>query len=414
MVEKVQDTNGTVFKKEPTFFEVVILFGLISLFGDVLYEGARGVLVPYLDFLKVSVFVISVSLGAAEFLGFVVRVFSGIITDKWRLYWAFIFLGYGMLIALPLIGFTDFWVLIVILYALERVGKAIYAPSEDAVFSSIAKGSLGKAFGYRELLDQTGAVVGPIILALILYFQANDYQLAFWFFFIPFFIIMILVYFSYKRLGPYSKQKMQMDVKKHEAEHPEEAGSIPRNFHIFGLAIFFNALGLVYVFAFIAIITKTAGASQYWIVSIFYAIIMLAQGLVSPLLGSLYDKYGQKIALIPFAVAIIPALTLINTSLPILVIGCLFFGITLSGQDTIFKAMVGDLVTHKRGTAYSFYFGYLNTGLFISSIIFGYLLGNSFQNYVWIVAIVFEVIAFILLNISIRYNQTKQSEQVTI
>ena len=218
---------------------------------------------------------------------------------------------------------------------------------------------------------------------------------------IPFFIIMILVYLSYKRLGPYSRQKMQLDIKNHEEQHPEDNGSIPRNFHVYGLAIFFNALGLVYVFTFIAVITHVAGADQFWLVSLFYGVIMLIQGLISPLLGYLYDKYGQVTAIIPFIVAVVPAFALINPSLATLFLGCVFFGITLSGQDTIFKAMVGDLVTHKRGTAFSFYFGYLNTGLLLSSVIFGYLVENTLQNYAWILALVFEIVAFVLLSISL-------------
>ena len=399
VTENENQKDGSLLK-EPSFLKVVLLFGLISMFGDILYEGARGVLVPYLVFLNVSVFVVSVSLGFAEFLGFVVRVFSGIITDKWKLYWTFIFLGYGLLIALPFIGFTDIWWMIVILYAIERIGKAIYAPSEDAVFSSIAKGSLGRAFGYRELLDQTGAVVGPAILAVILFIQPNDYSLAFFFFFLPYIIIMLLVYLSYKKLGPYSQQKMQLDIKKHAEEHPDSDGSLPKNFYIYGLSIFFNALGLVYIFAFIDVITRTAGPGSNWIVSIFYGLIMLVQGLISPVIGILYDKYGQKVAFIPFVVAVLPAFALINPSLTTLLIGCIFFGITLSGQDTIFKAIVGDLVTHKRGTAFSFYFGFLNTGLLISSAIFGYLLENSMGGDAWIFAVVFEVIAFVLLLVS--------------
>ena len=63
--------------------------------------------------------------------------------------------------------------------------------------------------------------------------------------------------------------------------------------------------------------------------------------------------------------------------------------------------MVGDLVTHKRGTAFSFYFGYLNTGLLLSSVIFGYLVENTLQNYAWILALVFEIVAFVLLSISL-------------
>lgn len=407
MVEELNTNNSKNLLKEPSFREVVLIFGLISLFGDVLYEGARPILVTYLDTLGKGVLIISIGLGLAEFLGFASRVVSGIITDKYKLYWAFIFIGYGMLIAIPLIGLTkvfqalNFWLIIIILYALERIGKGIYAPSEDAVFSSIAKGSLGKAFGWRELLDQTGAVVGPIILSLILYYKKNDFFLTFSFFYLPFFIIMILVYLSWRRLGDYSAQKMQLDIKNHDNEHPEEGGSIPRAFHIYGLAIFFNALGLVYVFTFIAYIAIVAGSDQYWLVALFYGVIMLVQGLISPFLGYLYDKYGRITAVIPFVVALIPAFTLINATLPILLIGCIFFGITLSGQDTVFKAIVGDFITHKRGTAYSFYFGYLNTGLLISAVIFGYIVSQNLQNYAWILSVIFEVIAFILLYYSI-------------
>lgn len=418
MVEEVKDNNLKGFLKEPSFREVVLIFGLISLFGDILYEGARPILVTYLDTIGQTVLIISIGLGLAEFLGFLSRVVSGVITDKYKLYWSFIFIGYGMLIAIPLIGFTTFfttknspayfWLFVVVLYALERIGKGIYAPSEDAVFSSIAKGSLGKAFGWRELLDQTGAVVGPIILSAILYYKQNDFFLTFSFFYLPFFIIIILVYLSWRRLGGYSAEKMQLDIKKHENEHPEEGGSIPKAFHIYGLAIFFNALGLVYVFTFIAFITIVAGPQQYWLVALFYGVIMLVQGLVSPVLGYVYDKYGRITAVIPFIVAVVPALTLINNSLPLLLIGCIFFGITLSGQDTVFKAIVGDFITHKRGTAYSFYFGYLNTGLFISAIIFGYLVEQNLQNYAWIFSVIFEVIAFILLfySISLKNKST--------
>lgn len=406
----VENLGKSSWIKEPTFLEVVIAFGLISMFGDILYEGARGVLVPYLRYLNVSVFVISVSLASAEFLGFVVRVISGIVTDKWHLYWVFIFLGYAMLIALPFIGFTNAWWLIIMLYAIERIGKAIYAPSEDAVFSSIAKGSLGRAFGYRELLDQTGAVVGPAILAVILYIHPNDYPLAFFFFFIPYIIIMLIVYFSYKRLAPYSAQKMQLDIKNHAAAHPEQEGAIPRNFFIYGLSIFFNALGLVYVFTFVAVITNTAGQNQVWLVSIYYGVIMLVQGLVSPILGILYDKYGHRTAFIPFVVAVGPAFIVALTPTTMtLLLGSILFGITLSGQDSIFKAYVGELVPHKRGTAFSYYFGFLNTGLLLSSAIFSYMIDNSMSGSVWIVAVVFEVIAFILLLIS----TSKKSEAST-
>ena len=86
MVDELKRTDhASNILHEPSFREVVVIFGLISLFGDILYEGARPILVTYLDTLGRTVFIISVGLGLAEFLGFASRVFSGIVTDKFKL-----------------------------------------------------------------------------------------------------------------------------------------------------------------------------------------------------------------------------------------------------------------------------------------------------------------------------------------
>ncbi|MFW9929454.1 MAG: MFS transporter [Candidatus Thorarchaeota archaeon] len=388
--------------KEPSFMEVVILFGLISMFGDILYEGARGILSPFLDTLNVSAVLVGGLLGLAEFIGFITRVISGSLTDRWRRYWTFIFIGYALLISLPLMALTRQWYFIIILYAMERIGKAIYAPAEDAVFSSIAKGTLGKAFGYRELLDQTGALIGPLVIAIILFFYPNDFTLAFGYLIIPFIIIFIIVYLVFRRLGEYSQYKIQEDIKQHLENNSETTTNLPSKFFIYGISVFFNALGLIYIFIFLLVATHVVGTDNIWMVGLFYAIIMVVQALSSPILGSLYDRYGTAIAFIPLVVAVIPAIFVVNASILSITIGCLFFGIVLSGQDSIFKAIIGDMVPYKRGTAFGYFYFFLSIGLLFSGVIFGIFVENNLNIWAPVFSIICEGLALIFLLISLR------------
>jgi len=100
--------------------------------------------------------------------------------DRTRAYWLFIFLGYGLIVTIPMLGFASTWELAVILVVLERLGKGLRAPSRDTVLSVVSKElGPGRAFGIHELLDQVGAVLGPFIVAVMLLATANNYQQTF-------------------------------------------------------------------------------------------------------------------------------------------------------------------------------------------------------------------------------------------
>nr|MDO8045478.1 MFS transporter [Candidatus Baldrarchaeota archaeon] len=70
----------------------IMLFGFISLFGDIIYEGARGIISPYLEFLGATALIVGVVGGFGEFVGYGLRLASGYIADAKRTYWPFVFL----------------------------------------------------------------------------------------------------------------------------------------------------------------------------------------------------------------------------------------------------------------------------------------------------------------------------------
>ena len=73
-------------------FNLIILFGLVSLFGDIAYEGARSVNGPYLKLLAVNATTLGIIAGLGEFLGYALRLLSGYLSDKTKSYWLLTFL----------------------------------------------------------------------------------------------------------------------------------------------------------------------------------------------------------------------------------------------------------------------------------------------------------------------------------
>ncbi|MFN3264636.1 MAG: MFS transporter, partial [Aquificaceae bacterium] len=60
-------------------YRFIFLMGLVSLLSDFTYEGARGIIGPYLAFLGASALWVSLVSGLAELLGYWVRLLSGLV-----------------------------------------------------------------------------------------------------------------------------------------------------------------------------------------------------------------------------------------------------------------------------------------------------------------------------------------------
>jgi MFS family permease len=128
----------------------IMLMGVVSMLGDIVYESGRGIAPDYLYFLGASAFLVGLTSGIGELVGYGVRLISGPLADRSHAYWLFIFLGYSLILTIPLMGLTNsIWLIIAFVIA-ERLGKALRSPSRDAVVSVVSKGmGSGKAFGLR-------------------------------------------------------------------------------------------------------------------------------------------------------------------------------------------------------------------------------------------------------------------------
>ncbi len=139
-------TNTTEKTDAKLAYFAILMFGLISFSGDLIYESARGVIPSYLEFLGATAFIIGLSLGLGEFLGYFFRLISGYLADTTRAYWFFVIVGYGVLIVIPLLSLTRIWQLAILFVIIERLGKGLRTPSRDTLLSVSTKGQgAGKA-----------------------------------------------------------------------------------------------------------------------------------------------------------------------------------------------------------------------------------------------------------------------------
>jgi MFS family permease len=389
----------------------ILLLGIVSLMGDVVYEGSRGIVTPYLAFLGASAFVITFVGRFGEFLGYALRLVSGKLADTTRAYWLFIFLGYGLIVSIPLLGIPMVWQIAIILVLLERVGKAIRSPSRDAVLSIVSRGvGAGKAFGIHELLDQIGAILGPLIVGGLMFYTSNNYNLTFSLLSLPFIMLLIVLVYTYRRIG-WRKTNEPAAVKPEKGE--EKLG---KAFYIYTFAVLLNTVGLI---PYELILLKADGIlkpiGQEWIIPLIY---MLIQGVDAPsalLAGFAYDKFKIRVLILPFILSVVPTfLAMANADLTMLIGAAAFFGLVLGMQESIYRAAVaGFAPISSRGTAY----GIFNTAYGVGLLAGGAAYGLMAQlNIPYLVAVVYvlvtQAVAVVLLLNAYSQTQTLQEKRV--
>lgn len=370
---------------------LIVIIGIVSLFADFVYEGGRSIIPQFFTTgLGGSVFLLGIVLGIGDFVGYSIRLLSGKLADKTHYYWAITFVGYTInMVALPLLAFTGNYIVAAILIVAERAGKGIRTPSKDYIVSTAAKqGKVGRAFAINEGLDQTGAIIGPLVMALIILYK-NNYRFAFEFLIIPAILAIITLVIAYRYHKHVPKRKRVMNANR--------VMSLNR-FIIYSVAVAVSAAGL-YNVSFV-LVGAQAKLSTYLIPLIFLT-AMVGEGFFGVVFGLLYDRVGKTLVYVGLLAAVLMPFALIG-SLPIfLFIAALVFGAATGIQDTVMRSVVGSMIPEeKRGNAYGIFNSLYGFGLMASSIVIGYLYYSLGVAIIYILAT--QAAAVILLYLSFR------------
>lgn len=390
--------NREISSQKTGALRFIVLMGVVSLFGDIVYEGARGVIGPYLALLGASASVVGLVGGLGEFIGYALRLFSGFMADRTKAYWLFTFIGYGLLVSIPLLSFAQSWQIAALLILLERAGKAFRSPARDTILSYATK-EVGRGFGFglHEALDQIGAIVGPLIFSAIL-FAGGNYRLGFSVLWIPAMMVPIVLCIARNRLPHPEKLEIA-----HESGSKDNT-LFSKTFVLYSLFTFFAVAGFAN-FPLIAYHLKMktiVGDAQ---IPALFALAMGVDALTALIIGKTYDRMGLKILIIvPLLSFFIPLLAFSDMLVGV-IIGTILWGIVLGIHETIMRAAVADLTDiNRRGSAY----GIFNTLYGLSWLLGGTLMGMLYEHSVYtlmLLAALFEVVSiplFLMLAKSLK------------
>ncbi len=348
----------------------VVLLGVVSLFADMTYEGARSITGPYLALLGASATVVGIVSGFGELIGYGLRLVSGYISDRTGKYWTITLFGYGVnLLAVPLLGLTGHWQTAAFLMIMERIGKGIRTSPRDAMLSHATKEiGRGWGFGLHEAMDQIGAVLGPFIVATVLYFR-EGYKIGFGILIIPALLalsVLLVAQLQYPR--PRDLETVSIKI---------ERKGFPRVFWLYLVAVALVAAGYA-DFPLIAYHFKKISIASDSQIPIFYAVAMGVDALAALLFGRLFDRVGISILIIVALLSSLFAPLVFLGDFYFALIGIALWGIGMGAQESVMRAAVAGMVPAvKRGTAYgTFNLGY-GVFWFLGSALMGVLYDAS-------------------------------------
>jgi len=344
----------------------VLILGVVSLFADMTYEAARSLAGPYLGILGATGTIVGLTAGLGELLGYGLRFFSGLLSDKTRRYWTITIFGYAVnLLAVPLLAFADRWELAAALMITERIGKAIRTPARDVMLSHAAA-AVGRGWGFavHEAMDQIGAMVGPIVVMIVLAINGS-YRFAFAVLAIPAALAITVLIIA--RINFPHPHKLETDTES------RQDGKLPSVFWLYLAAVGFMAAGFA-DYPLIAFHIKSHDILQDKWIPLLYALAMGIDALAALVFGYWYDRKGVLALMAAIAVSSFFALPAFSFTPSLVVAGVILWGIGMGAQESIIRAVVADIVpARKRGTGFGLFNAGFGIAWFLGSLLMGVL-----------------------------------------
>ena len=396
----------------------VIMLGIVSLFTDASTEMIYPLIPIFVAALGSGAVILGVIEGVAETTAAILKLFSGIISDKLGKRKLLVAIGYSLSSFIrPFTGLVSSAWQIVFIRMFDRIGKGIRtAPRDALIASSVDQRIRGKAYGFHRAMDHAGAVVGPLLalftlMLLILSFGMKDTLLTLrWTFclsIIPgMFAVVTVIFFVKEKVDtPSTGKPFKFSIKQFDKNFLAylsivflfTLGNSSDAFLLFRVEEAIHKSGALY-----SMITKVpllsgmvAGfgdtSSQKKLVDILFlpliwAFFHVIKVVFSTPLGALSDRIGRKLTInigwgiyafvyLSFAfLDRLPGSWQIAATFALFAIYALFYAFSEGAE----KAFVADIVkTEVRGSAFGMYNFAIGLGALPASVIFG-LLYNAF------------------------------------
>ena len=375
--------------------------GLTSFFTDTSTKMVYSVMPLFLLSIGASKTTISLIEGIAESTASLLKAISGYWSDKIGKNKLFMIIGYGITaIVTPIYALARIPIQILFFRFFERIGKGLRtAPRDSLISGSIKKNEAGKTFGFQKAMDNSGAIVGPLIAFVLLSSFPLNYTNIFLLATLPaIFGVLTIVIF----------------IKEAKAERKETTDNIslkqlPKKFYFFLIIIFIFTLGNS-ADALLLVKTSETGIDKSYIPFV-YMIFNTVSVLLAIPIGKMSDRIGrEKLIILGYLTyAIVYYFFGRFNNINIFIFLFMLYGFYSALTDGSQKAMISDIVRKDlKGTGFGIYHAVLGITLLPASLIAGLLYDKVNSNAPFYFGSVMALIATILMKLFTILNKKKE------
>lgn len=346
---------------------------MVSLFTDTASEMLYPIMPIYLKTIGFSIVLIGILEGIAEATAGISKGYFGKLSDISGKRVPFVQIGYAFsAISKPLMAIFIFPLWIFLARTIDRFGKGIRTGARDAILSDEATlQTKGKIFGFHRSMDTLGAVIGPSMALVYLYYYPQDYKTIFFIAFIPgLFAVLSSFFLKDKKVNEQkTKEKTSFfSFLKYWKTSPAEYRKL-----VIGLLIFtlFNSSDV-----FLLLQAKQSGLDDTMVIGV-YIFYNLIYALFAFPIGVLADYVGLKTIFI-IGLGLFSTVYFgmsVNTNLYFFFGLFFLYGIYASATEGISKAWISN-ITHKKDTATA-----IGTFTGLQSICT--MIASSFTGFIW-------------------------------
>lgn len=328
--------------------KTVWVLSLVSLFTDTASEMLYPIMPVFLKSIGFSIVLIGILEGVAEATAGLSKGYFGNLSDVSRKRVPFVQIGYTLsAISKPMMAFftTPIWIFFA--RTTDRLGKGIRTGARDAILSDESSPETkGRIFGFHRSMDTLGAVLGPSLALIYLYFFPEDYRTLFIIAFLPGLAAVAATLILKEKKSNIPSQKKSTSFFTF-LKYWKTSPSIYRKV-VLGLLVFalFNSSDV-----FLLLKIKQTGVDDTIVIGIYIFYNLIYATFAFPL-GIVADRIGLKrmllIGLLLFAMVYF-GMSIASNNMSFIALFFLY-GIYAAATEGISKAWISN-ITHKNDTA---------------------------------------------------------------
>lgn len=384
-----------IYKPQRLPFTVVIL-GLVSFFNDLASEMIYPIIPIFLTtVLHTSIPIVGFIEGFVEAVASITKYLFGAYSDYLQKRKVFVTLGYSFAaISKILIGLAFGWPMVLFARFVDRFGKGLRTAARDSLLlENSTPQNKGYIFGFHRAFDSLGAVLGPLLALIILFFLKDNIRQTFFIAFIPAFIAILLLLFFVK------EKKQEVTVEKNKFVKINW-GKMDTRLKLFLLISFLFSAGNSSD-AFLLLQAKNLGLSITLVV-LAYVLYNISQTVFATPAGILSDKFGARkiftVGLLVFSIVYL-AFGLITSSFWLWILFPIY-GVYIVSTDGVSKAYLSEFIEKKESATYfGAYYTLTAIGTFLASFVGGLLWYFISPSATFIYGSIMALMAFLILTV---------------